>query len=112
MESNNTTPDCNNYFCGYCDTCKSLNDDQWTQAIIEDAALPPPQKIKMGRPKTILIDKKTYQKLYYETNKVLLKSKYGGEMVCDVCNIIHSKANKSRHYKSKIHNQNLLKVSL
>ena len=65
-------------------------------------------KIKRGRPKTVEVDKKTYQKLYYENNK----EKTTGDILCESCRVMHSKANKSRHLKSKFHLERLVNKEL
>jgi len=56
-----------------------------------------PQRVKWGRPRSINvdIDKKEYQKLYYETNKEKTK----GDNLCEHCHLLYSKSNKTRHMK-------------
>jgi len=69
-----------------------------------------PQRIKKGRPRTlgIIIEDnycvKDYNKSYYE---MVYKEKMKGEYVCEICNVICSKANRSRHNKSKLHLNNM-----
>ena len=63
-------------------------------------------KIKRGRPKLILeFNRKEYNKEYYLKNK----EKYIGDYHCVSCNLICSLSNKTRHRRSKIHLDNLLK---
>ena len=59
---------------------------------MEDA---PVERVRVGRPKTITTDKKTYFKEYYEKNK----EKTSGDFLCPICNLLCSKSNKSRHNK-------------
>ena len=71
-----------------------------------------PKKIRRGRPRTLGLisndnyDVKDYNKLYYEK---VYKKKCKGDFLCDVCNVYCSIANKSRHNKSRTH-QDLLEV--
>ena len=60
---------------------------------------------KLGRPKIIQVDSKTYQKEYYEIHKEKTK----GIIICEVCQVYHSKSNKSRHIQSKYHQEHLMK---
>ena len=53
------------------------------------------ERVKVGRPKTIQTDKKTYFKEYYEKNK----EKTSGDYLCPHCSLLCSKANKLRHNK-------------
>ena len=38
------------------------------------------------------------------------KEKSKGNCICEICHLMISKSNKSRHHKSKIHLQNLEKI--
>ena len=59
-----------------------------------------PKMIKRGRPpKLENFDRKAYNKSYYEKNKENTKGTY----FCNVCNVICSKSNKSRHNKGSLH---------
>ena len=65
-----------------------------------------PQRIRSGRPKTLDIDNsdmKEYRKEYYQRNK----DKYKGDCICNICNAIYCKSNKSRHMKSPHHLKHL-----
>ena len=53
-------------------------------------------KVKIGRPSTNF-NKKEYMKIYYQNNKDKYKS---ATYHCEICNLISSKANKSRHIKT------------
>lgn len=54
------------------------------------------KRVKVGRPKRDYeFDKKKYFAEYYEKNKVNTK----GDICCPHCNLLYSKANKSRHNK-------------
>jgi len=57
------------------------------------------KKIPRGRPKQFNISVKQYNALYYLKNK----DKTKGTCLCDVCNVLISKSNKSRHFASTYH---------
>ena len=57
------------------------------------------KKIPRGRPKQFHLTVHQYNQLYYMKNKEKTK----GNCVCDVCNVLISKSNKSRHFASKYH---------
>ena len=57
------------------------------------------KKIPRGRPKQYHLTVHQYNQLYYMKNKEKTK----GNCVCDVCNVLISKSNKSKHLKSKYH---------
>ena len=50
-------------------------------------------------------DRKEYNKKYYENNK----DKHTGDYHCTTCNVLCSFSNKTRHKRSQIHLDNLLK---
>ena len=56
-------------------------------------------KIPRGRPKLFDLSTEEYNKMYYEKNKEKTK----GTCLCDVCNVLISKSNNSKHLKSKYH---------
>ncbi len=67
-------------------------------------------KVPRGRRPTLNLknsDMKEYRKTYYEQNK----EKYTGQCICNICNAIYYKSNKSRHMKSNFHNEYLIKIS-
>lgn len=57
------------------------------------------QKIPRGRPKKFDLTVHEYNQLYYLNNKEKTK----GTCLCEVCNVLISKSNKSKHLKSKYH---------
>ena len=57
------------------------------------------KKIPRGRPKQFHLTVHEYNQQYYLKNK----EKYQGECICEVCNVLISKSNKSRHFTSKYH---------
>ena len=63
-------------------------------------------QIPRGRPKKYDLTKEEYNIMYYRNNKE--KSK--GNCICEICQLMISKSNKSRHHKSKIHLKNLEKI--
>jgi len=67
-----------------------------------------PQRVKHGRPRKINvdIDKKAYQKLYYEMNKEKTK----GDALCPHCKLLYSKSNKTRHNR-KYHPELIKKLN-
>ena len=71
---------------------------------IEEIVYP---QIPRGRPKKYEdLTKEEYNKMYYKDNKEKTK----GNCICEICKLMISKSNKSRHHKSKIHLQNLEKI--
>ena len=60
-------------------------------------------KMPRERPKIFQMTKEEYNAIYYKKNKEKTK----GTCLCDVCNVLVSKSNKSRHIASKYH-QNMI----
>ena len=64
-------------------------------------------KVKRGRPKKLEgFNMKDYMKEYYKKN--IEKTK--GDIICTTCNVMHSKSNKTRHLKSKLHLEKLKEI--
>jgi hypothetical protein len=55
---------------------------------------------------------KEHSKEYYETHKEELHNKKNTKMVCDVCGVEHSYGNKSRHLKSKKHQDYIINKTI
>ena len=64
------------------------------------------QKIPRGRPKKFNLTVHEYNQQYYLNNKEKTK----GCCLCEVCNVLVSKSNKSRHLLSKYHQEKLNSV--
>ena len=62
------------------------------------------QKMQRGRPKKLNSLKKDYNQQYYQLNKEKTK----GSCICEVCNKLVSKSNKSRHNLTKLHKINVI----
>ena len=60
-------------------------------------------KITRGRPKLFDLSTEEYNKMYYEKNKEKTK----GTCLCQICKVLISKSNKSKHFKSKYHQDKL-----
>ena len=70
--------------------------------IINPEIIEPIQEIKKiprGRPKQFNLTVHEYNQLYYLKNKEKTK----GTCLCEVCDVLISKSNKSKHFKSKYH---------
>ena len=65
-------------------------------------------KVKIGRPSTNF-NKKEYMKIYYQNNKDKYKS---ATYHCEICNLISSKANKSRHNRTYHHEKNQKEIDV
>ena len=71
--------------------------------IIEIIQINEIQKIPRGRPKKFNLTVHEYNQQYYLKNKEKTK----GSCLCEVCNLLVSKSNKSRHILSKYHQEKL-----
>ena len=71
--------------------------------IIEPIQITELQKIPRGRPKKFNLTVHEYNQQYYLNNKEKTK----GSCLCEVCNLLVSKSNKSRHILSKYHQEKL-----